>query len=67
MKRTYIAPVLTVVSFKVEQGFTVSSVSENCTMRLFQNAELDIIDNGYNASGQQNWSQEGNHFFGNDW
>lgn len=66
MKRTYIAPDLTVVSFKIEQGFTVSDISTS-SMRLFQDARFDEIDNGYNASGQQNWSQEGNHFFGNGW
>ena len=61
MKRTYIAPELTVVSFKIEQGFATSGT---CTMHLFQ--DLTEFNDGYNASGQQNWTQD-TKFFGNDW
>ena len=64
MKRTYIAPMLTVVSFKIEQGFATSGT---CTMRLFQDADMAEINNDYNASGQENWYQDGNNLFGNGW
>ena len=55
---------LTVVSFKIEQGFATSGT---CTMRLFQDADMAEINNDYNASGQENWYQDGNNLFGNGW
>ena len=62
-KKNYIAPQLTVVSFKAEQGYSLSSVS---TMRLFHDAELDIINN-YNEYNQENWSVDESNIFGSTW
>ena len=62
-KKNYIAPQLTVVSFKAEQGYSLSSVS---TMRLFHDAELDIINN-YNEYNQENWHQGSSNIFGSTW
>jgi len=58
-KKTYIAPQLTVVSFKAEQGYSLSAVS---SMRLFQDASLDAI---YNSNNQENWHEynSGEDFF----
>ena len=55
-KKEYVAPTLTVVTFKVEQGFTAST--EFC---LFQ----DILLN-YNNQAQENWTVQDNSF-GNGW
>lgn len=63
-KKTYIAPQLTVVSFKAEQGYSLSGVS---SMRLFQDASLDAINDDYNSSNQENWYQDSKNIFGNEW
>ena len=63
-KKTYIAPQLTVVSFKAEQGYSLSGAS---TMRLFQDASLDAINDDYNSSNQENWYQDSKNIFGNEW
>ena len=63
-KKTYIAPQLTVVSFKAEQGYSLSTVS---SMRLFQDASLDAINDDYNSSNQENWYQDSKNIFGNEW
>ncbi len=63
-KKTYIAPQLTVVSFKAEQGYSLSAVS---SMRLFQDASLDAINDDYNSSNQENWYQDSKNIFGNEW
>ena len=61
-KKTYIAPQLTVVSFKAEQGYSHSAVS---SMRLFQDASLDAINDDYNSNNQENWHEynSGGDFF----
>ncbi len=61
-KKTYIAPQLTVVSFKAEQGYSLSAVS---SMRLFQDASLDAINDDYNPNNQENWHEynSGGDFF----
>jgi hypothetical protein len=63
-KKTYIAPQLTVVSFKAEQGYSLSAAS---SMRLFQDASLDAINDDYNSSNQENWYQDSKNIFGNEW
>lgn len=56
-KKEYVAPTLTVVTFKVEQGFASSEI------RLFQDLQLF---NGYNDQAQENWTED-NNSFGNGW
>ena len=66
-KKDYIAPQLTVVSFKIEQGFAQSG---EVSLRLFQDAELDIINNNYNdynEYNQENWHQGSSNIFGSGW
>ena len=61
-KKEYIAPKLTVVSFKMEQGYAVSGV------RLFQDQILliDDYDEKYNMHAQEKWESGGN-YFGETW
>lgn len=58
MKKEYVAPTLTVVTFKVEQGFASSG------FRLFQ--DLQLFDGDYNDQAQENWTEQDN-CFGNSW
>lgn len=58
-RKEYIAPELTVVSFKMERGFALSGFA---TMDLFHELEQEDL---YNASNQENWYyEEDNNFFG---
>lgn len=61
-KKEYIAPNLTVVSFKMEQGYAVSDV------RLFQDFILfnEDYDDKYNTQSQEIWESGGN-YFGETW
>ena len=52
-KKQYTAPELTVVTFKVEQGYALSSVTK---VDLF--GGTGIMDQ-YNAFGQQHWADNG--------
>lgn len=55
-KKQYVAPELTVVSFKVEMGFSGSGTEK---ISLFHYLE----DNDYyNAQNQENWYEETNFF-----
>lgn len=54
-KKQYIAPTLTVVEFKMEQGYASSL--------LRFTLEHDAY---FNDQGQENWSEGGN-LFGGDW
>ena len=63
-KKTYIAPQLTVVSFKAEQGYSLSAVS---SMLLFQDANLDAINDDYNDNNQENWNPGSSNIFGSSW
>ena len=58
-KKEYIAPTLTVVSFKMEQGYAASGLLNG--LRLFQDQMLFNEDYlpGYNAQAQEYWSEEG--------
>ncbi len=58
-KKEYVAPTLTVVTFKVEQGFTAST--EFC---LFQ--DLLLFNDHYNEQAQEKWTVSDNDF-GSDW
>lgn len=60
-KKKYIVPQLTVVSFKAERGYALSS------MRLFPDVDLDIINSDYNSSNQENWLQDESNIFGSTW
>ena len=64
-KKEYIAPALTVVSFKVEQGIALSGFS---TLNLFHDIEV-IPDpySGYNVNNQENWSSSDNIFGETGW
>ena len=53
-KKQYIAPTLTVVTFKAEHGYAGSGM---VSMALFQ-----MENDAYNAYGQENWEEEGNLF-----
>ena len=64
-KKDYIAPQLTVVSFKIEQGFAQSG---GVSLRLFQDISLDYaIDDNYNDYNQENWHQGSSNIFGSSW
>ena len=62
MKKQYIAPMLTVVSFKVENGYAASGFA---TLNLFHEEILDDPYSGYNSSNQENWCESEQNFFGN--
>ena len=55
-KEQYIAPTLTVVNVKVEQGFTNSSQQS-----VFQTFYLTNIFESYDT--KSGWGEEDNHFF----
>ena len=54
MKKQYIAPLLTVVSFRVEKGYAESGVLST-TMNLFH--EVELPNDYYNAQNQENWTE----------
>ena len=54
-KKQYIAPQLTVVKFKTERGYALSS-----KLGLFH--EQQIYDEFYNSQNQENWEESGNLF-----
>lgn len=58
-KQEYIAPQLTVVTFKQELGYA-ASINTLQTFSLFQ-----ILEPGYNTQGQQLWEE--NTTFGDEW
>ena len=65
-KKQYMAPELTVVSFKAERGYASSE------MRLLDVSflSLDMEEgsfNGYNSQGQQSWSTDDEGYFGSRW
>ncbi len=55
-KENYIAPELTVVTFKVEQGFTASGNGMQSLISLF------CIQPEYNSHAQENWQEENSIF-----
>ena len=60
-KKQYIAPELTVVSFKMEKGYAASG-EEPFIQRLLFGGSAD----GYNSQGQEEWSTD-NSTFGSSW
>lgn len=56
-KENYIAPELTVVTFKVEQGFNASGQCVQSLISLFC-----IQEQEYNSQAQQNWHEENSIF-----
>ena len=64
-KKQYIAPMLTVVTFKVERGFALSNGfgPQNSFLGLV-GLETDQVQ-GYNTQGQQNWHES--DYFGSGW
>lgn len=59
-KKQYLAPELTVVTFKIEQGFTVSSTGYQSTQML--DMFLLQSDEDYNDQAQENWHDGGDFF-----
>ena len=59
-KKQYIAPELTVVTFKTEKGYASSEPETPFLMRLFGSAD------GYNSQGQEEWDTD-NSTFGSSW
>lgn len=61
-KKEYIAPTLTVVTFKTEHGYALSG------LRMFQDQMLfeQDYDARYNSQAQENWSED-NSYFGSGW
>lgn len=55
-KKQYIAPELTVVTFKVEQGFYGSN--QQSIISLFS----ILPEQNYNQQAQENWQESGNYF-----
>ena len=66
MKKEYIAPTLTVVTFKIERGFALSNAlgPQNSFLGLL-GLEADLED--YNAQGQQKWYESETNYFGTGW
>ena len=62
-KKQYIAPELTVVSFKAERGYALSGGIERS---IFDFHLLDP-DDGYNSQSQQNWQEEESFFGSSGW
>lgn len=65
-KKQYSAPELTVVSFRIEQGF---GISDN-KFHMILPGEITEGGNTYNNQGQQNWAAEqtpGGNIFGDTW
>lgn len=61
-KQAYIPPQLTVVTFRVEQGFQASGQSLMQQLDLF-----NIMDEHYNDYGHENWTEAENGYFGSGW
>ena len=57
-KEKYIAPELTVVTFKVEQGFNASGQGVQSLISLF----CIQTEQDYNSQAQQNWHEENSIF-----
>ncbi len=55
-KEKYLAPDLTVVSFKIERGFQASTTQEADMFELFQEG---IIATGYDNQNKQSWENGG--------
>jgi hypothetical protein len=62
-KRQYIAPELTVVSFRTERGYALSGAPD----RSIFDFSLFEPEEGYNSQSQQNWYEEDESFFGSGW
>ena len=61
IKKQYIAPELTVVTFKVEQGFTASSPTGFESTSLIDFFTL-TQEADYNDQAQENWHESGDFF-----
>ena len=67
-KKQYIAPELTVVSFRTERGYALSGSERGLFDLNF--LQLDMSDesySGYNAQGQQTWATADDSYFGSAW
>ena len=64
--KEYIAPTLTAVTFKIEQGFALSNGygPQNAFLGLIT-METDMAEDNYNSQGQENWHES--TYFGNSW
>ena len=60
--RQYIAPTLTVVTFKVEQGFAGSNNPTGYNSTSFLDMFLLQSNNDYNDQAQENWHENGDLF-----
>lgn len=65
-KKQYSAPELTVVSFHVERGFTLSNQAASTFHMFFQD---ETPTTGYNAQSQQLWNEQNSNdnIFGTTW
>ena len=63
-KEQYLVPELTVVSFHVEHGLTVSNNPQNSFQMFFMN---ETQPDGYNDQGQQEWADDQSNILGNSW
>ena len=59
-KQTYEAPELTVVSFKVEQGFAASGSGPFSTLMFWEDNEADQMEEYTTGNG---WNSGSNHFW----
>ena len=68
-KKEYIAPTLTVVTFKVERGYALSNGrgygSQNSFLSLIGLETDMMVMESYNSQGQQNWHES--DYFGDEW
>ena len=62
MKKEYIAPTLTVVSFKAERGYAASG---NRSISTFLSLNFLDAGNDFNSQGQENWEEDNS--FGSSW
>jgi len=61
-KKEYIAPTLTVVTFKTERGYAASGYGPDHAFLGLLSLEFE---NDYNAQGQENWNESS--AFGSAW
>lgn len=61
-KKQYLAPELTVVSFKTERGYALSGGDKG----LFDFSRLEY-EEGFNSQSQQDWHEESSFFGSSSW
>lgn len=61
-KKQYIAPQLTVVTFKTEQGYAASGESTGYSSTVLLDLFLLKTNSDYNVQAQEKWTERGDLF-----